>query len=366
MARELQHLYLHLAQLRLEGERALSRDYHTPKVEDLIRENIRFIDFVLSIDEAILIKFIDYFYSSLHIIDVSHSFIVSTTSDDVRSEIFSCLRYVLKEWIPNPESYVILCSQGDFAFSSFFWSGNDFYDQIESTFHFKYSIRMIPIRMPFHMQGDFMFNAALYHEVGHFIDHYHKMTESIVEEVKNGKLTIPQADVYLKDMTKDAATDAAGYYKQLTAYIKEYYADLFAARYTRKAIFQYLNYVTPKGDADDEHPTTACREMVVNEFLGDPANYSDFLKLLLSYTKDLNGNNLQPSTLNTDISSFVQQIECNKPDTEQHVHSIIPNLWEIWNNRRGEFKDATSAQMSFIEIYRTLMELTAKTVQKLQ
>lgn len=366
MARELKHLYLHLAQLRLEGEKALTRKYHSQKVNDLIKENIRFIDFVLSFDEVQLTKYIDYFYSSLYIIDNSHAFIVSSTSDDVRSEIFSCLRFVLKEWIPNPDSYVILCSQGDFAFSSFYWNGNDFYDQVESTFHFKYGMKMIPIKMPFHMQGDFMFNAALYHEIGHFIDHYHKMTESIIEDVMNGKLAIPQMDVYLKDMTVNVATDIDGYNKQLTTFIKEYYADLFAARYTSKSLFQYLDYVNPRGSADDEHPSTLCREKIVDEFLGDPANYSDFLKLLLSYTKDLNGDSLKPNTLNTDISSFVDQKECDKPNSEQHVHSIIPNLWEIWNNRRGEFKDATGAPMNFIEIYKTLMDLTAKTVQKLQ
>lgn len=367
MARELQHLYLHLAQLRLEGERALTRDYHTQKVKDLIGENNRLIDHLLATyDEATLKANIDLFYWTLWFLGNSHSYIVSSTSDDVRSEIFTCLRFVLKEWIPNPETYVIICSQGDYAYNRFQLGKYDFYDQIESYFGFIYGIKMIPIKMPFDMQSDFMFNAALYHEIGHFIDHYHKITESIVEEVKNGKKSIPQVDVYLKDMTKDAATDIDGYYKQLTAYIQEYFADLFAARYTSKSLFQYLNYVNPKGEADDEHPTTTCREKVVDEFLGDPANYSDFLKLLLSNTKDINGTPLQPNTLNTDISSFVDQKECDKPDSEQHVHSIIPNLWEIWNNRRGEFKDATGVPMNFIEIYKTLMDLTAKTVQKLQ
>ena len=58
--------------------------------------------------------------------------------------------------------------------------------------------------------------------------------------------------------------------------------------------------------------------------------------------------------------------ECDKPDSNEHVHSIIPNLWDLWNNRRHEFKYANGAPMNFIDIYKNLMELSAKTVQKLQ
>lgn len=367
MARELQHLYLHIAQLRIEGDKALTRKYHSPKVEELIKENNRLIDHILSnYNEAVLIGNIDLFYYTLWFLGNSHSYIVSSTSDDVSSEIFSCLRFVLKEWIPDPEKYVIVCTQGDFSFNTFFLYGIDFYDQIESAFHFQYAMKMIPIKMPFHMQSDFMFNAALYHEIGHFIDRYQKIIATIIEEEKNGNLTIPQIDVYLKDMTEDKATNVDEYYKQLTNFLKEYLADLFAARYTGKSIFYYLKYVNPSGDADKEHPSFACREKMVEEFLGDSANYGELLNLILSYTKDIKGNMLCPCTLNTDISSFVNLSECDKPDSNEHVHSIIPNLWDIWNNRRHEFKDARGASMNFIDIYKNLMELSAKTVQKLQ
>lgn len=367
MARELQHLYLHIAQLRIEGDKALTRKYHSPKVLKLVQENNRFIDYILSTyNETVLLANIDLFYSTLWFLGNSHSYIVSSTSDDVSSEIFSCLRFVSKEWIPDPEKYVIVCSQGDYAYNFFDWNGNDVYDQLESTFGFRFAMRMIPIKMPFHMQSDFMFNAALYHEIGHFIDRYHKIIATIIEEEKNGNIVIPQADVYLKDMTEDRATNVDEYYKQLTNFLKEYFADLFAARYTGKSIFYYLKYVNPSGDADKDHPSVFCREKMVDEFLGDSANYGDLLNLILSYTKDMKGERLHPCTLNTDISSFVSLTECDKPDSNEHVHSIIPNLWDLWNNRRHEFKYASGAPMNFIDIYKNLMELSAKTVQKLQ
>lgn len=365
--RDIHSLYLHIAQLRMECERALTRKYHSPKVNQFINENIRLIDYILTNnDEAKLKADINFFYLVLTVIDRCHSFIVSSTTDDVRSEMFSCLRFVLKEWIPDPEHYVIVCSQGSYAFMSYGWNNDDAFDHIESETSFVYGIRMIPITMPFHMQGDFMFNAALYHEIGHFVDCYHKYTSSIIEKVRKGKLVIPQSDVYLKDMTKDLATSAEDYYKQLTSFLKEYLADLFAAKYTGKSIFYYLKYVNPRGLADEEHPSIEDREKVIDEFLGDPKDYSEFLKTLISDVKDVNDSPLRPITLNTDISSFVQITECDKPESEKHVHSIIPNLWDIWNNRRGEFKNPDSTPMHFIEVYRSLMDLTAKAIQKLQ
>lgn len=67
-----------------------------------------------------------------------------------------------------------------------------------------------------------------------------------------------------------------------------------------------------------------------------------------------------------DISSFVDLKDCDKPMSESHVHSIIPNLWDIWINRRGDFKKADGSAMNFIEIYQSLMELSARTIQKIQ
>lgn len=367
MARELQYLYLHFAQLRIEGDKALGRHYHSSKVVDLIMENNRLIDYLLSkYNESTIETNSNLFYWVLWFLGQCHSYIVSSTSDDVKSEIYSCLRYVLKDWIPDADKYVILCTQGDYAFHSFQVKDIDFYELIESDFSFKYGMRMIPITMPFYTQSDFMFNAVLYHEIGHFIDNYHKISASILEEVKSGKLSIPQADVYLKDMTEELAKDAKKYYDQLSYFLKEYLADLFAAKYTKKSIFHFLKYVNPDGGKDSEHPSVASREKLVDEFLGDSTNYSDFLKLLISYKKDIKGNTLCPNTCNTDISLFVSGKECEKPESEQHIHSIIPNLWDIWNKRRSEFKDDSGAPMKFIEIYRNLMELTSKTVQKLQ
>ena len=367
MARDLQCLYLHIAQLQIEGTKALGRSYHSHKVADLIKENNKLIEhFLSSYDESIIASNIDLFYSVLSFLGYCHSYIVSSTSEDVNNEIYSCLRYVLKDWIPDADKYVILCAQGEYALHAYKLNNIDFYDLIESAFNFKYGIRMIPITMPFHTQGDYMFNAALYHEIGHFIDNYHKISACILEDVRNGKLVIPQADVYLKDMTEDLGKDKDKYYQQLSHFLKEYLADLFAAKYTKKSIFHYLKYINPFGKADPEHPSIGCREKIVDEFLDDPANYSDFLRLLISHTKDMNGDILNPNTQNIDISSFVNLVECDKPSSEQHVHSIIPNLWDIWNNKRDEFKDNAGVPMHYIEIYRNLMDLTAKTIQKLQ
>lgn len=367
MARDIQYLYLHIAQLKLSGESALSKAYHTPKVNEFIEENNRLLDYVLSTyNEATLIRHIDFFFNLLTFINDCHAFVVTSTTDDVRSEIFTCLRFVLKDWIPDPEKYVIICSHGDFAYKSYDWGKVDVYDQIESSLAFKYNKKMIPIYMPFHMKGDFMNNAALYHEIGHFLDGYHKITALIIEEVKNGTLTVPQEDVYLCDMTESLATNPDKYYEQLGDYIGEFIADLFAARYTNVSIFHFLSYINPPGKASAKHPSHVNRRKVVEEFLGDPKCYSDFLKMLLLYVKDRTTHELKPLTHSTDIESFVQLKDCNNPVSPEHIHSIIPGLWEMWNNRRAEFKDTAGTQMNFVDIYKSLMDLTANAVQKLQ
>lgn len=367
MAREIQYLYLHLAQLRLSGESALGKSYHTPKVNEFIKENNRLLDYILgNYSEATWLKNVDFFYNLLSFVNECHAFIVTSTTDDVRSEIFTCLRFVLKEWIPDPEKYVIICSHGDFGYKSFDWGKEDVFDHIESTLSFVYSMRMIPIYMPFHMKADFMDNAALYHEVGHFVDRYHNVTGLLIEDVKKGTLAIPQEDVYLNDMTETLANDPGKYYEQLADYISEFIADLFAARYTRDSIFHFLSYINPTGTASKRHPSHNARRKVVDEFLGNPKDYSNFLKMLLQYIKNESTHELTPLPHNTDITSFVQLKECNKPSSPEHVHSIVPNLWELWNNRRGDFKNPDSTQMHFIDVYKTLMDLTAKAVQKLQ
>ena len=138
MAREIQYLYLHLAQLKLSGENAMGKAYHTPKVNEFIKENNRLLDYVMSTyNEPTLQYHINLFYELLSFVNDCHAFIVTSTTDDVRSEIFTCLRFVLKEWIHDPEKYVIMCTHGNFGFKSYNWGKNDVYYFIKTTFGFQ-------------------------------------------------------------------------------------------------------------------------------------------------------------------------------------------------------------------------------------
>lgn len=94
------------------------------------------------------------------------------------------------------------------------------------------------------MSNDYLCNAVLYHELGHFIDQVQNIYPPIksILWANKDKVDCQKYFPYISDSRYPEP------YRQaiLQNHIKEYFADIFAAQYIRESSFYYLEYIAGK------------------------------------------------------------------------------------------------------------------------
>lgn len=354
---------LHIIQLAKEFSTLAENQYDTQKLDEYVEDLRKLLDYVNNYDyskisdpEKIGLREV------LNLLSHSIAYLQTTTKEDLTSEIFSCLRLVLKDWIPaEADKYVIVCSQGDYSILR-----NEYlepaYQHVEKFYKLPFRRKLISINTPLYRKSDFLFNSVLYHEIGHFIDNYYHVTDRMMQQFVYGGKPVPQQSEYFKGI--DFSIPDNVNWNRVYCYLREYFADVFAAQYIRKTVYSYLLYVNPNGKGTETHPSSEDRIRIVDDFVDNNSVSIELLESIKDATRLSSKKELERRDEDIDITPFLS-LNIASPISPKQLHNIFQQIWDLWINQRDNFVKVNEEPLSNAEIYQHINNLTAATIQRI-
>lgn len=185
----------------------------------------------------------------------ARKFIKGTRSSDAPYEVQYALKAALSDWIPEPAlmSYAALEDMNFFLNTNDLWVFiNGSLDKFDSN---GYSPLVVRIGTPDIFKHRPTFCTPLFHELGHFIDLYLKISES---SMILDKPVVPSG-ILPHQMPK--------YMQMQLMHRMEHFADVLAACYCGDALNHTLGYLAKDQPASETHPATSERIATVSDFL---------------------------------------------------------------------------------------------------
>lgn len=191
-----------------------------------------------------------------------------------------------------------------------------------------------------------LYNVALYHELGHFVDTYYKITESTFLTNPIPPVADPNQQKYRKFIE--------------TRHRSEFFADLFAACYTGDANYKFLNDVALNAPASETHPATNVRIDVAQQFL--QGNNHPVIDM---YQNILKARGLQELNIKFDSPTLSESFNNIRPyaiQNDRELHGIMPASWELLEGAYASTNPPWS-HLSEHEITILINDLTEKSIR---
>ncbi len=195
-----------------------------------------------------------------------HRYLQGSTTKEAPYELEYCMRHAIKDWLADPCIVATaLTDEKDFHLKP-----GDPWEWVVTTMdRFEGKLpneKLIFIGVPRIYKHMPLFCAALYHELGHFVD----LTRNVSGTTM---LTQPEPNATPEML------------EHILSHRREHFADLFAACYVGPAIVDTLYAINPNAEISLSHPSTAKRMGIVQAFLdGDEIGalgmFQDALKSL--------------------------------------------------------------------------------------
>ncbi|MCG2575874.1 hypothetical protein LZ012_02560 [Dechloromonas sp. XY25] len=259
-------------------------------------------------------------------------FLAGSTSKRIPYEIVHGLLLALRGWISRPAVITTAISQD--LYRGFFFRGVDphFHTLAEAFLEVSFEADLVQISLPQIYRHRPLYNTPLYHELGHFIDQHHGITDR--------SLTLYDEHWQLPGLELDSLSNAS-----LQAIQKnhrgEYFADLFAVSFAGTAFSGFLDAFAGDSPAGISHPATAERLRVVEDFLeGKPNAVVELFQTTLSA---LELPNLQLQFEVPDVTEFFDNVRPYPLTSDRQVHGIFDSSWRylenIWAHPNGHWED---------------------------
>ena len=262
-------------------------------------------------------KIVDFIFESIQYLD-------NSTLTIIPYEIVYCLENALNEWIPDNKFIVVTSLSNEIL--SYSINGNlalnkPIYQLIESQYNINFEYKLIQITLPRYYVHDYLANAVLYHELGHFIDFHFNISEAIVNDlVLTGTLDFKNRELNQK----------------IYNHYCEYFADIFAAQYIGKASNYFLDYIAHKAPDSSTHPATDKRLDKVDKFLNN-VNSDEEIENIKKYTLARSGFNLEIKHIELPIDDFFNLIPYEITN-QKDLHSIFLTGWNTWLENPNKLK----------------------------
>lgn len=307
---------------------------------------------------------INFFFQSLGILDYS-------TLNQFPFEIIYCLDYALDDWTSDNDKYLIVTSfVNDYAGYSF--DGrlalvDDYYEIIKQVYNIVFEYRLIQINLPKFLARDYFSNTVLYHELGHFIDHKYKISESLLYQLANNLNNGTYAGDSFKCIQKLFPFNVLDPNNSLffLSHLKEYVSDIFASQYIGKSSNYFLNYITGYSNLNNtstSHPSTANRNDLVNDFLSNVDNILvTEIKAAFASITTVNQISIKYKELKYDEILNLIPPAIN---FRQELSSLFLLIWEIFNtyDHQIEKNNNFGFQLKPSKTYEILNNLIEKSI----
>lgn len=283
-------------------------------------------------------------------------FFTGSTTKKVPYEIVYCLEQACIDWTNNKSIIITELSQD---IMSFYFMGvhEDFYTLSKSIFDVNFDSELVQICLPDLYRRRPLYATPLYHELGHFVDGHLAIVE---QTFLNKDLTFNLPNLHLVPDYARISTDSNLLLQLQRRHRKEYFADLFSAKYIGRSGVEFLNEIAGNNPPSMTHPSTQDRVNVVDDFLnGNPNIIIDMFNTVL---KNNNYPLLQHTMMNMDIEGSFENIRPYKIKNKEELHAFIGKSWTFLQNMVNSPKDKWAC-IPKIQIEKSVNDLVEKSLR---
>ena len=269
-------------------------------------------------------------------------YLQGSTTKEAPYEIEYCMRHAISDWL-NDSCLVTtaLTDKKDFHLKP-----GDPWDFVAKTMD-RYEgqppeEKLIFIGVPRVYKHMPLFCAALYHELGHFVDLARNVTEVTF-------LTHPV------DGVSDKVLDV------LHNHRREHFADLFAACYVGSAIVDSIHAINPLADHSTSHPATTTRIEVIRSFLAGE-NFEE-LDMFQGALAKLGLPRLEKRFLIPSIEPAFDDIRPYELTNTAELHGIMAAGWSYLAKVKSGGGPRWTVGANQLDVIRIVNDLTEKSIR---
>lgn len=244
-------------------------------------------------------------------------FVRGSRSSDAPHETQFVLRKALSEWIPISA----LISSAALEELNFFLNTADLWDFVDRTLNLYdakgYKPLVVRIGSPEAFKHRPVFCVPLFHELGHFVDYHHKVSEL---SMLIAPITPPPQGMHLQ--TWQAIN---------LSHRMEFFADLFASCYCGDASNKSLLAIAPGNPDSPSHPSTARRVATVADFLVGRPN-----PMVTALQNALTARGLQNFStwfLRPDLGPAFNDVLTYRIADKSELYGIFPAGWDYLHDQ---------------------------------
>jgi hypothetical protein len=370
-------LQLHLSQAKRSLGNSLNNNYLDPKKSKYQANLLRLLNCLESEDlgsmnatsKEVRKGFVDFIFNSIEYLDGS----LFTT---IPFELTYCLEQALEDWIPGGTgSYIITTALRPELFCFSLNSEADQFGQIKAIYGIDFEYDLIQISLSKYLAHDYLYNIVLYHELGHFIDRKHKISECLYLELMQGLTSGFNSEqlacypLYFPDFfdasgsVKPDILNQPGMQGKVYYHFMEYFADVYAAQYVGTCSHEILRYLTYPSTTKSSasHPSPENRIMAVDDFLVSTPNY--LIDRIAHFAKQRSGQDLRIRFSKIDQTDFFRLIP-PIVSTEAELHGVFNGAWEVYKGNHDTFNTTNSLVDGFSmhEVYNIINNLAEKSI----
>ena len=244
-------------------------------------------------------------------------FVRGSRSNDAPHETQYVLRKALKDWIKS-EALLSSAALEDFIF---FLNTEDIWDFISRSLNRlsdqKYKPLVVRIGSPEAFKHRPVFCIPLFHELGHFVDHYYEISKSslLLSPIPPTPPNLPLQTWQLINLH----------------HRMEHFADLFASCYCGEASNNSLLAIAPDNPDSPTHPSTKKRVAVVGDFLNGRAN--QMIELLQQASNARAKQQLTVKFALPEVDSAFNDVLTYNITNENELYGIFPASWNYLHSQ---------------------------------
>lgn len=286
-------------------------------------------------DEEILRSFADKVWTC-------HRYLQGSTTKEAPYEIEYCMRHAISDWLTDPCLVTTaLTDEKDFHLKP-----GDPWDFVAKTMdRYPGSLpkeKLVFIGVPRIYKHMPLFCAALYHELGHFVDLARNVT-----------------DVTFLTHPENGASDKV--LELIQNHRREHFADLFAACYIGSGIIDSLHAINPLAELSPTHPATKTRIEVIQGFLA--GEQFDELTMYQDALNKLGMPTLEKRYSVPTIEPSFDDIRPHALEDAAELHGIMAAGWSYLGKIKSGGGPKWTVGAGQLDVIRIVNDLTEKSIR---
>jgi hypothetical protein len=271
-------------------------------------------------------------------------YLEGSKSNSTPYEIAYVLEKALRDWIDKPAAITTAIIHD----CNFYFKGVDHNYQrlVQSELGIALDQEVVQIELPELYRNRPLPCIALFHELGHFVDRHHGVTNlaTLLAMRDRGEQVDPSNPPPPEEIVNR----------------EEHFSDLFAASYVGEAIAHFLEQFAP-GDGDSKsHPSTAKRVALIRSFLS--GEKSPEIELLQHTLAKLKVPQLEKRFKEPDLVANFSNVRPYDVQDVAELYGVLGMGWRFWLNKpSGKYE--LWRYLSKSEVARIVNDLVQKSIR---